>query len=108
MANVEARAGYSFTSPAVLDDKENWTTADFVEPDAETRAGVKRRLYDLQESFRAKKRKVLNSILEAVSLIVELFDDAKAISSLDASSAADPRIDVWTRQLVGTKAGVIL
>lgn len=73
------------------DDEENCTIGELVEADAEVRVGVKWPLRNLQESLCAKRRKIPVIVVKAVSLVVELVDDA-VVSSPGAVDGADPRV----------------
>lgn len=63
-------------SSVLPDDEEDWIIGDLVAVGAGKRVGVKRRLQDLQESCRIKKRKVPGSVSVAVGLAGELVDEA--------------------------------
>lgn len=56
----------------ISSDEEDWTFVDLVEIAFEERVGVKRRLRDLQDSYRNERRMVTASVAEAVGLALEL------------------------------------
>lgn len=92
MAGVEVHAKRPPSSSVLPDDEEHWMMSDLVDVDAKKRVEVKRRPRYLQESCRDKRRKVAESVVEAVGLAVELVDDV-AVALLDAIEVVDPRID---------------
>lgn len=81
--------------------------SDLVEIDVEERVGIKRRVRDLHESCRIKRRKVLKRVVEAVALAVGWVDDTVATSP-SAVDVADPRSDALGGQLGSTRPEVIL
>lgn len=78
-------------------------TDDMVEDEVEERVRVKRCLLDLQKSG-ARKRKVSESVLEAVGLAVELVDDAVVALLLGRGLDNGSRIDELTEQLATIRA----
>lgn len=80
---------------------------DLVDVGGEKRVGGKWYLCDLQKSCCAKRRKVVQSLAEAVGLAMELDDDAVAVSSPGAGNVAKSRTDDLPKSLAYTKAEVI-
>lgn len=61
--------------------EEDWDLEDLVEMDSVERVGVKRRLRDLQDSCRTKRRRIPETIADAVGLAAELVSDVAVAPS---------------------------
>lgn len=105
-ASVDAEVEYKPSGPAIPEGKENWTMGDLVKVDEKKPVGVERRLYALQESCSAKRRKVPGSVADVVDLVVKVVDDT-LLTSPGAIDVADPRINGFSGQLDSTGAEVI-
>lgn len=66
-----------------------------------------RRLCNLQDFCRAKKRKISASVSEAAGVAVESMDYARVLSSPGEGRIVDLLIDKWTEQLASTRAEVV-
>lgn len=104
-ANVEVERAHS--SLEIPEGEEGQTMSNFVEEDAVKRVDLKRLLRDLLKSCRDMRQKVLQIVVEAVDLAVELADDT-VVPSPGAVDVADPRIEALTGQLASTRSEVIL
>lgn len=80
---------------------------NLVEGEEGEQVKLKRRLRNLQESFRAKRRKVSGSVSKAVGLAAAWVDGAVVASLSGADSINDSCIDELTGQLESTSAEVI-
>lgn len=107
MADVENPAKCLLSSSVKPDDEEYWTIGDLVEAGPDGRVGVERLLHDLQDSCCVKKRKVPESVSEAVVLAVELINDVVASTSSCAGSSIEPRINELTQELSITRVKVV-
>lgn len=79
----------------LLDDEEVWTAENLVKVDAEKRIEVKHRIWNLQESFRAKRQNAAERLAETIGLVIELFGDT-VVSSPDKVGITDPPNDELT------------
>lgn len=107
MADLEDPAEYLLSSSAMPSDERDWAMGDLVEVEEGEQVEVKRRLRNLQELCHAKRRKVPESVSNAVGLAVELVDDAVITSSPEAGLIVDPRIDELTGQLASNRKKVV-
>lgn len=87
-------------------DKKDCTRGGSVEDEVGERGEIKRRLRALHELCRADRRKVPESVSEAVGLAVELVGSVVVASSLGAGSIYDLCSDNLTGQLASTRAEV--
>lgn len=90
---LEARSPSLAVLPGDIPNNEkDWTLGDLVKVAAEKRVGVKRRLRELQDTCRNKRRKVPTSVAEAVGLAVELVDRGGVPPSPRMTSPRTPTI----------------
>lgn len=106
MDNVGVFAEQLPSSLAGLDDGDDQKIPNMVAVEAEARVGVKRCLCNLQESCRARRRKVPESVVEAVGLAVELANGV-AVAPPGAVAVADSCIDDLSEQVASMRAEVI-
>lgn len=107
VADVEESPGCLPPSPARPGDEEDWIAGDLIEVDEEESIKVKRHLRDLQELCYIKRRKVPRRVSEAVSLSVDLVNDAAAATSPGADSSSQPTINELGQELSKSKVKVV-
>lgn len=89
-------------------DEGDGMIGDLVEVGAGERVGAKRRLQDLLEFCRIKRRKVSGSVSETVGLAVELVDGTAVATTPGADLSSKQRIDELTQELSKTRVKVVL
>lgn len=94
-------------SLVMLSDEEDWTTGNLGKVAERQRVGDRRRFRDLQESCRARSRKVPKVVSEADGLAIELVKNVAVESSSGVDAIFDPRINGMTGQLRSTRAEVV-
>lgn len=80
------------SNAVTLSDKKDWMMGGFVDVDEEELVGVKDCLHDLEDSCRAKRRKVLESVSDAGDIQVKFMNGASGLFSSGAHLTTYPRV----------------
>lgn len=88
-------------------DHDNWKVKGAISLDDAERVQVKRRLYDLQGSCRAKKQKVLETVVERFGLAEELFLGGGSAHNPNQKDAQAGRYCELEQQLREVRKGAI-
>lgn len=100
----EARSPSFLAMPG---DEKSWMMGDFVVVGEVEQIEMKYRFCNLQDSCRAKRRKVLKSATKAVGLDVQSEDGAGGTLLRDAHSNADSRIQKLDEQVAIARDAIV-